>query len=347
MKYSKNKYALLVAAFAFLIILFSSCEKEGISEITPITENQEVIRADWDNMYTGKSDQSVDLKKQGKCDYSTISVVGGRLSFVDMDHFKNTLACLEQELEAHHQKFDNQYSSYPPDQWDDIADNIGFEDWKPLTDFEQFLNFSSRRAYIENAIVGWLNNPNPDWNNDPDDLDGLSEELRTLLNFQGGVKIGGQLYNFIPANEDYAIVSGQGGQQATVAAPDSCYRFRRRKIFGYYAPERRYKLVALTYSYPWKIKAKAKIVHYKFRGSPFNRWKRSRSVMTLQMQGLVRDEACNAPLSYNLFRGPENRKKLKVKFVAWWPPSWAKFKVEETAASCSVENGTYVGLLNY
>lgn len=66
-------------------------------------------------------------------------------------------------------------------------------------------NYSSRRAYIENQVVTWLNNTNIVWQNAPDELDGLSEELRTLLNIDGKVYIGGQIYNYIPSDESVEI----------------------------------------------------------------------------------------------------------------------------------------------
>jgi hypothetical protein len=343
MHYLKYKYVTLFV-LSFLTILFlNSCDKEDLQDTKPSIQNQETAELQWQNLNLNISAQSAEAEKGGKCDYSSIQVIRGMLSFIDMDHFRKTLTCLENELESHNLSFDQAYSSTPTEQLDNIADNIGFDDWKPLVEFEQLFNYSSRRAYIENQVVTWLNNTNIVWQNDPDELDGLSEELRTLLNIDGKVYIGGQIYNYIPSDESVEITVNNLQVASSLMAPDSCYRFRRKVEFFPYgtSPSKKFKLKTIAYSYPWKVKQKVKLVNFKQRSN--GTWRRSRTEISVNVQGFVRDADCNFPLQTGATNGPRRRHSLKAKRVNWLLPTWAKYKTNEVAGFGTVEAGAVAG----
>lgn len=260
--------------------------------------------------------------------FNRISVAGDKLRFNNLRDFQATLACLESQVDAHNDAFEAQNAHLTDDEIDALEEKIGFDDWKPLVDFENRFRFASRRAHIENQIVSWLNNSTFNEKTDPDEQDGLSEELRTLLSVKGEVLIGEEVYNFL-----------DGG--IGVQTRDDCFRIKwKSSYFQYDGGNKRFKVKAAAYSYPWKKKIKSKVVNYKKKGSG---WKRARTRIFVQVGGFVRDADCNFPLQDGAFKGPKRRKTLKTKSVFWMPVSWVKFKKNEIGGFGTVTDAQIAG----
>lgn len=331
-KYCFKKQFLAILVLFVLAAVVPSCNKEQTDVATP---TQEKITAK-DSLPFDVIEQKGLVESEASladnsCSedlFNRISVSGDKLHFNNLRDFQATLACLENQVDAHNDAFETQNANLTDDEIDALEEKIGFDDWKPLVDFENRFRFASRRAYIESQIVNWLNNPTFDEKTDPDEQDGLSEELRTLLNVKGEVLIGEEVYNFL---------NGGSGVQNR----DDCFRIKwKSNYFPYDGGNKRFKVKASAYSYPWKKKIKSKVVNYKKKGSG---WKRARTRIFVQVGGFVRDADCNFPLQDGAFKGPKRRKTLKTKSVYWMPVSWVKFKKNEIGGFGTVTDAQIAG----
>lgn len=258
--------------------------------------------------------------------FADIGINGDKLQFLDFDHFRGVLECLEYQVDLHNDEFEAQHTALSDDEIDSVADSLNFDDWQPLVDFEQRFSFGSRRKFIEDKILLWLDNPVLDTLNDPDELDGLSEELRTLLNVNGEVVIGKETINYLV-------------EESTERA--TCFIYKRKADYfdNPWDNKHRIKLKAVAHSYPWKMKIKSKVVNYKKKNN--GNWKRSRTRLYIAVSALVRDTDCNFPLRAGLTNGPKRRKSLKAKQVVWWPPAWPRFKRGEVSGYTTVGDGQF------
>jgi hypothetical protein len=80
------------------------------------------------------------------------------LSFVDTTHYRIVFDCLEAEYNAHVNAFGSANASLSEDDFNDLADQLGFVDEQPLIDFEQQLGFPSYRRWYENELEQWFDN---------------------------------------------------------------------------------------------------------------------------------------------------------------------------------------------
>ncbi len=80
------------------------------------------------------------------------------LSFTDQQHFTDVYNCLEAVYEAHLDDFEAQYGHLSEDDYNDMADQLGFVDEQPLMDFENALSFTSARRTLADAEAIFLGN---------------------------------------------------------------------------------------------------------------------------------------------------------------------------------------------
>lgn len=290
---------------SMIFSVFISCEKDSLQHDANANLQEDILKKG---------------SRQG-CSIEGISRMGDKLVFKDMEHFVATLECLELELEEHNQNFENQYAHLSDDEYNAFAENIGFNDFLPLEEFEQSLNFSSRREFIEEKIQAWLDTDNLDLENDPDDLDDFSVELRTLLSVKGEVVIGGKTINFLSEIDD--------------TKTDNCRLYKKDKNWTNFDNNRKkFKLKVVAVSLPMKIKQKAKVKVIKQRNG--RGWKRYRTNLFVQVGGFVRDFDCNFPLATGAVKGVHRRAELKAKRVNWDPPTRAKYKSREIFGFCDL-----------
>ncbi len=107
--------------------------------------------------------------------------------------YESTIENLETQIEAHNNSFDQLTIAMTNEQADEYADSIGFDEDKPLTDFENQYNFCSLRKKINTLESQWLEQQGDgNWNLEynPDSYYVDDDVERTLLNEQSEVLIG-------------------------------------------------------------------------------------------------------------------------------------------------------------
>ena len=300
------------------LFILGICACESLTDTAPsgyssLTDPEITVRdmdtTSLDSTFVPTCDDAQDI-------FSRITNNNGILEFDSLAHYENCVKCLEDLMEDHLATFDSTYQSYTDEQQDSIEVAIGFSYFEPLEDFEDDLQFESRRAKIEEEILDWLDQANPTWDeaNDPDEQDHLSEEVRTLLSPEGEVRINGTLVDMT----DVSSLS-----VSCFPFSDGCRRWKKSVDFEPYDNDtKRIKGKLVNVSYPWKIKIKGKIVHYKKRSGPG--WKRSRAPLIVEVDGLFATSNCQRREPVGDANGPKRRKSLKAEHTTWLTETWSK-----------------------
>lgn len=122
---------------------------------------------------------------------------------------RNCLSCsLESAYEAHLDAFEAQYGNLSEDDYNDMADQLGFVDEQPLIDFEGAMGFASYRAHLAVLEDDRLANGANDALNPLVNDVFLDDILATLFNKDGAVMIGGVISYWAPNGDIYQIPDG-------------------------------------------------------------------------------------------------------------------------------------------
>lgn len=284
-------------SLAILIVGLSACIKE--KSVNPIStlEFQYDVKSEIDY-------SSIRVKPKGFNGKSGSSKI---LVFKDMETFLFTL----NELERQTTELDNAFVEFYKD-LDEVAINekeeeIGFNEERPLYDFANKLGFKSLYEKIAIEEELWLNQEEPDWDNDPDNHFVDLEELRSLLNVDGEVQIGNFIYKLtedgyyeisdgslqslklldgnslkytsLPAN---TIFVGEGDSQSKLSSSD-CKS--GKSDWGYQtAGSKRIKWRVSHRTYIWGRYAIAKTKNFRKKGK---KWKKYRTGVLADVYGYV------------------------------------------------------------
>ncbi len=227
---------------------------------------------------------------------------GDMLSFESNEHVEQVLECLEQAYENHQDAFEAQYGDLSDDEMELIEEEIGFDDYLPLRDFENALGFASLRNKIEIEEEAWLNNEEPDWDNDPDDHFVVDEVTRTIFSENGQLMVAGELVDVSTLEE---LQEGSADSRS-----NGCKTGKSKsQNINYASGYRMRKRIAIR-SYPWHTYVKARTISYKRKRG---RWKRHRRRICAQAGGYVWEVDCTNKTYFNY--PPEKCKKRKS--VLW------------------------------
>lgn len=243
------------------------------------------------------------------------------LEFRSIEHYENTIASLEALLEKHDDDFLATCRGLDEDEINTKEVTEGFDEYKPLKDFEQSLSITSsmRQAY-EAAVNLWLDNDNLDFEVDPSNVYCFEETEMTLLNSYGEVKIGDfflvltsegfvkigdanvetlirfragdksifeeltVLSNFLIADEGHGNNGDNGNGNES-----NCTFWKKKNYDDAYTEGKKVKLHVHFHSYPWKGTANAKIKSYKKKSG---KWKKHRMMMGVYLVYYFYDANC-------------------------------------------------------
>jgi hypothetical protein len=120
---------------------------------------------------------------------------GEILMFNDEAHFVEVYECLQQQYEAWNDAFELQYSSLNDNDFNTLADSIGFNEDSTLVAFEQnYPGYVSQRSKLRSLEALWLDNTNLDPATNPYNNDYLDDLiLQTMFNQYQEVRIGNRI----------------------------------------------------------------------------------------------------------------------------------------------------------
>ncbi len=297
-------------SLAILIVGLSACIKE--KSLNPISTSE--FQYDVKSVIDYSSIQVKPKGFNGKSGSSKILV------FKDMETFLFTLNELERQTLELDNAFVETYKDLDEEAINEKEEEIGFNEDRPLYDFANKLGFKSLFEKIDTEEEEWLNQEEPDWDNDPDNHFVDIEEVRTLLNVDGEVQIGDFIYKLtedgyfeisdgslqslklldgnnlkyisLPAN---TVFVGDGNSQSKLSSSD-CRSGKSDKDFEEFG-SKRIKWRVSHRTYIWGRYAIAKTKNYKKKR---RRWKKYRTYVSADVYGFVSSDAdCSGQVDIN------------------------------------------------
>ena len=146
------------------------------------------------------------MKANGsECD-KDVTMECGMLSFEDQAQFQEVYDCLEAAYDAHLDAFEAQYGYLSEDDYNDMADQLGFVDEQPLRDFEMAMGFDSWLAHYDAALDAFM-----DAGGDPEQFTQpnlFGDPIAgTLRNKDGAVMMGGRIFLVDPSGRAWQFCS--------------------------------------------------------------------------------------------------------------------------------------------
>ncbi|ARV11743.1 hypothetical protein BTO09_05015 [Gilvibacter sp. SZ-19] len=324
----KTKQIIQHFGLLFLIAFMGSCEQEPLND---------------------SAVDEVNLEAKAS---PMVRVYKNMLDFPDMETFKSTVALLEEQVEAYDDEFLASWGHLEDEALDEMEDELKYDPAQPLIDFEnQFVGFTSLRKLLREKEDEWLANDILDDKNDPDNHYIFDDEVRTVVNEFGNVKIGRLLYHItrygyitvstmdvnlletiaVSNAEEFVDVDGveiyggytgggssgnYGGNSGTTGTDGGaeCRLGFDRSRYYYPTSNRRIK-GKQKLSHPsglWGSRIKSKTVHYKKKRG---KWRRRRGRITAEIRGISVRFDCMEPVELNKTK-TRRRRSVKVKIVA-------------------------------
>ena len=283
------------------ILLFTalSCRKE----VQPITPNR----------------SSASIMRTTCYDGITRDCNGEILTFTDEAQFMEVYECLERQYEMWNDAFEQQYATLNDDDFNALADSLGFDEDSTLIAFEQrFPGFVSQRSKLRMQEAAWLNNTvlNPATN--PFNNDYLNDIImQTIFNQYQEVRIGNTIVHIseldgtvftLPAG--YCDVlsnlrsdpsSGLNNPIVNVQSSDSLSNECRVGI-----KEQDEEMLTNNHKFFWKLtfwkysiigtSIKGNVKYYKQRNN--GTWKKTRRYLAVDVYGTWWNNGCDDSASY-------------------------------------------------
>lgn len=327
-----KKISLSIVILTVCASIFS-CQSESIEDFEQEEQNSEEITSRFANA-------------------GEVGTHGDMLYFSDMETFLNVIESLEEQTEKYDDEFLEEWGHLKGDDLDDLEDEIGYDPDQVFIDFEsQFSKFTSLREITRAKELEWLDNEELDDENDPDDHYIFDDEVRTVVNGLGNVKIGDLLYHF--TRYGHVTVKKNNVKLLNTIAKSNAEEFVNLddvEIFGDYvggsssgnyannsgnnsgnnAPQCRNGFDRSRYYYPsssrrlkgkqklagssgiWGSRIKSKTVHYKKRNG---KWKRRRGEISAQIKGFTVNQQCVQEANESKSK-TRRRRSVKVKIKA-------------------------------
>lgn len=240
--------------------------------------------------------------------YPGVALNNGVLEFTDLAAYQNLIAKLEYEVEQHNADFVDPREYMTDDEINNLAMSIGFDEFKPLRDFENYFGFQSYRQLIESQENQWLQNDILDMDTDPDGNSSIVEDVpRALINHSGYVKISGNTINFI--------------DPSPFAQPfEYCFLFGRNA--NYYPPwdndSKTFKYLVALRNFPWQVGGVvvAKTINLKKKSA--GGWERYFTKTESRISGTVYNQDCLYKGSFTTGSQSPKRHKSKIAKEKYW-----------------------------
>lgn len=262
----------------------------------------------------------------------SITVANGILSFNSFADVEQTLDYLEYRYEQYDDAFLTQYPGLTDDQYETLEESLNYDDDQPYINFENQYGISSKRAQIVAAEDAWLDTAYGDSiSMDPDDIFIPDDELRTIVNSFGELRIGTTYYVFNDdgsyyeggvqyLNEVIALRTLKKGQalpphitrheSQLSAVIEQCRSGKRDTGYKYNSGHTwRFKHVTSIWNFPWGGRIIGKTKSYKKKSN--GKWRKRRATIGVLVRGDVTRLGCDG-LEY-LESAYKERKRRKVK----------------------------------
>jgi hypothetical protein len=240
-----------------------------------------------------------------------IRVEDGMLAFSDVDQFKTTLAYLENQVKEHNEMFAKQHSQLNDVDFTRALETANFNEFQPLIDFEQKRAYTSLRSVVEAKMPEWLSKPVLDINTYPRRVSVIGQELRTLVNEDYKVKIGGEILDFGVKNLDDAK------NRSSASSRFSC------GMMGFSGKSQLFdndtkSLVTTVGLSPQPIGSLASGESYVFSQGSDGSWNRFSTRISVQVRGVLNKVGCTFDHIFSNFGSASNSSSASARYRAWF-----------------------------
>lgn len=218
-----------------------------------------------------------------------ITIRNGMLQFRDAEHLLFVESELTRLYDEHDDAFVLAYDDVDIELLDEIEEEIGHVEFAPMIEFERLLNFESRRTAVERDLERWLANRELDFDNNPENIDGNSNALRTLLNTEGKAIVDGAVIDFNPK----------------APAGGACFDFQSASVIGFYNGNRVWEHSLQANANTFVSRVKCKVCNYKIKSN--GNWKKKRTKIYVKAKGDVADRNCRG--SFITTKSKEKKRK--------------------------------------
>lgn len=260
----------------------------------------------------------------------------GMLTFANHTDFQQVYNCLEAAYEAHLDAFETQYGYLSEDDYNDMADQLGFVDEQPPIDFEGALGFTTYRSLQAGAEDAWLS-AGGDPGSGPFATNLFDDEImETLMNEKGAVMIGGVVYLTLEDGSVLEFCSCTLYEQylqdpSSVNPNDPCITYNKTLYVGNGTCCKSYQkekggaqydsgskkitwTLLFEYNQFWDNgRAFAKIRHWRYRNGT---WRPRRADLLARAYGIYSHTDCKEGGPYSVTKA----KKRKTLTAAYWHP---------------------------
>lgn len=318
----KKPCTLIIKAVLLLFLTLPSCKKV---EDASSTNNRDMSN----------------LRVVSEC-YSDIDVVcDGILRFDNIDHYENTIDCIDESHETWNADFEAIHDFIDDDQWNQLVDSLNFIEDQPYFDFDKYFKIKSYFSYIDSLDRVWYDVYNCDSLHDPDLFDLIGDDAEALLfNREMEIMIGDSLFKFYSDGTVIAIYgmdcntlkairldSSNAAHYSNVVRHPSppldpvCSRQGEEPRNIYYGTSGEYKIKCqhkMTNFFITKEKAKTKSQKKKSNG----KWRKWATSLYIRIEGYEYGPGCvEQPYDIDVDKD-KNRKKLKIKYKSPLMNGW-------------------------
>lgn len=292
------------------------------------------------------------------------------LEFNSVEHYEATLASLEAKIEAHENDFLKTYGHLSEELLNAKEEEIGFNTYKPLIDFEKQYNIPrSMRQDFSDAQTQWLSSPVLSAETNPMNEYPFGSIEMALLNSNGEVKIGSNILKLthkgfvyiantdvrtlirinsgdITAFKEHTVTtnidydgSNNGGFNST-----SCTNWRKKEVPLEYDGNKKVIVHVHFHAYPWKSVAASEINSFIKKN---NKWKPYRTRLCIDVKTRLADINCvrNVSEGYDV-NGPKQQKNMTVHVADWGNfPGHRAINGESVFGTFSFGDGYYTNLI--
>jgi len=243
---------------------------------------------------------------------STKSACDGLLVFANQAHYDATYACLEERLNNYLDGFEAENSGLNDEEFNDLADNVGFGDEQPLIDFETTHGINSYRRKMQELEDLWLlGGANPASN--PEQYNMIDDEVdETLFNEHGLVVIGSFVIYIDPSGQEWRIpfttcaaldemlATGIPSEYKVLYEGDGVKCNNNKSAYGFETYEDGDR--SIVWKVRWRnsginTKAKAKMKMYRLKSGG---WRKHRTHISAKSWGEYDDVNCKLQADYGV-----------------------------------------------
>jgi hypothetical protein len=313
-----KKFVILAVITALITVLYNNCTKKGVLPFENLN-GQRVSRCNFDIPLV--CDENIPH-------YPTLQI------------FNDVYLCLESEYEAYNDSFELAHQNLTDDQFDDYADSISFDEEATLNAWESGKGYTSLRTELNAQELIWINS-GMNVNSDPYAQEIGDMIFLTMINSNGDVRIGNDLYHFNTDGTHFVVYGADcevfkdakndpnynhdNLERIIFFPPDTCERHETENGVRDWKSDQNKRFFWQVRFNSYISNSKAEACMRNFRKKNGN-WKATKSKTLVHIEGEMWNNECQEKSAFAYKQKIKRRKKVEVRS---WPPYFGKIRSKD------------------